>query len=125
MVSLKQTFFFHFLSIYGHREAIGHDCLGGERYQNILSCVVRLRYSPLIFGSRRVDSEEGSSLSLPVSGQMGGGQLCIIVNWGLPWAVIWIYFWVPLVLMLLAQRSSWWVHEGVKIRVGRLSPSVI
>ena len=46
--------------------AIGRDRLRGSVAKTF--CQVGLKYSRLIFGSRRFDSVEGSPLSSPVSG---------------------------------------------------------
>ena len=42
----------------------------------------------------------------------------VIVNWGLPWAGVGFISVSLLVLRPSAQRSSWWVRDGVEVRAG-------
>jgi hypothetical protein len=65
-VSFKQTFF-HLISIYGHCTAIGRDRLGGNVIKTfLLEGGVQIQLAD--FGYHRVDMEEGTSLSSPISG---------------------------------------------------------
>ena len=124
-----------FLSIYGHREAISRDRLG-RSVTKTFRLVLCGSDSQLIFGSRQVDSEEEQlfyfyltlvkwkrinravfSFLLSLDSWEAAGYILLLT--GVFCGQLFRDLFCVLCLRPLAQRSSWWVRDGVEVRVRR------